>query len=59
MANKKEIKAAKDTLKYYEREAWMHEISDDFYYSSEQKKIDDANIAYWRNFIKELENDQN
>ena len=55
----KNLKAAKDTLKYYEREAWMHEIGDDNYYSSEQKKIDDERISYWKKIIKELENDKN
>lgn len=58
MANNK-LKAARDTLKHYEELQWIHEISDDFYYQSEQKKIDDANIAQWREIVKELENDQN
>lgn len=53
------LKAARDTLKYYQEQQWMHEIGDDFYYQSEQKKIDDANIAHWKEIVKELENDEN
>lgn len=54
MSNNK-LKAAKDTLKYFKEQQWMHEISDDFYYQSKQKEIDDENIRYWEEKVKEIE----
>lgn len=56
MANNK-LKAARETLKYYQEQQWMHEISDDFYYQSKQKEIDDENIRQWKEIVKQLESE--
>ena len=51
----KTLTAAREALKRAKEDAWMHEISNDFYYTSGQKEEDDANIKYWQDKIKEIE----
>lgn len=51
----KTLKMLYKMLEEAKKNAWMHEIGNDMYYTSKQKEEDDAIINSYKEKIKELE----
>lgn len=54
-----ELTALKSALKEAKKNAWIHEIGNDFYYTSKQKEEDDAIIKRYEEQIKAIESGNN